>query len=114
MIYLLVNPTERCNLRCRYCDPEGRRLGLEKRGTFDVEDLKRLVTSLREEHGAVRIELYGGEPLLEPELCGRILEELVDRLTQTGEFDRAVDSILEGKTDPYTACDELVLPRLND
>jgi GTPase len=43
----------------------------------------------------------------------RIMEELVERLMETGEFDMAVDSIVEGKSDPYTACDNLVLPRLN-
>jgi len=42
----------------------------------------------------------------------RIIEEVSNRLTGTGEFDRAVESIVEGELDPYTACDNLVLPRL--
>ncbi|HEN21324.1 MAG TPA: methylmalonyl Co-A mutase-associated GTPase MeaB [Desulfobacteraceae bacterium] len=42
----------------------------------------------------------------------RILEEVINNITKTAEFDRAVDSIVSGDTDPYTACEELVLPAL--
>lgn len=42
----------------------------------------------------------------------RLIEEVLENLTETGEFDRAVDSIVEGKLDPYSACDNLVLPAL--
>jgi LAO/AO transport system kinase len=42
----------------------------------------------------------------------RLIQEVFGLLTQTGEFEKAVDSIVEGKTDPYTASDNLVLPRL--
>ncbi len=42
----------------------------------------------------------------------RLIEEVLIRLTESGEFDRAVDSIVKGKVDPYTACEDLVLPVL--
>ena len=42
----------------------------------------------------------------------RIIEEVIDELTETGEFDKAVEDIVEGNKDPYTACDDLVLPKL--
>jgi LAO/AO transport system kinase len=42
----------------------------------------------------------------------RLIEEVLGKITGTGEFDRAVKSIVEGKTDPYTACDNLVLPAI--
>lgn len=42
----------------------------------------------------------------------RLIEEVLGQLTETGEFDRAVESIVEGKIDPYSACDDLVLPKL--
>jgi LAO/AO transport system kinase len=42
----------------------------------------------------------------------RLIQEIFDRLTETGEFEKAVDSIVEGKTDPYTASDNLILPKL--
>jgi LAO/AO transport system kinase len=44
----------------------------------------------------------------------RLIEEVFDRLTESGEFDRAVASIVEGKVDPYTACEDLVLPTLSN
>jgi LAO/AO transport system kinase len=43
----------------------------------------------------------------------RLIEEVLNKITGTGEFDRAVESIVEGKTDPYTACDNLVLPAVS-
>lgn len=42
----------------------------------------------------------------------RIIEEGFKQLAQTGIFDEAVQSIVDGKMDPYTACDTLILPRL--
>jgi len=45
---------------------------------------------------------------------GRLIEEVIDKLTETGEFDRAVESIAEGTSDPYTACDNLVLPTMDN
>jgi len=43
----------------------------------------------------------------------RLIEEVLIRLKESGEFDRAVEKIVEGKVDPYTACEELVLPILS-
>jgi LAO/AO transport system kinase len=43
----------------------------------------------------------------------RLIEELFDELTESGKFEQAVDAILSGKTDPYTACDDLVIPQVN-
>lgn len=43
----------------------------------------------------------------------RIVEEVIDKLTETGELDSAVESIVEGNVDPYTACDNLVLGNLS-
>lgn len=42
----------------------------------------------------------------------RVMEEVINSITKTVEFERAVESIVEGKVDPYTACENLVLPRL--
>jgi LAO/AO transport system kinase len=43
----------------------------------------------------------------------RLIEEVLDRLTESGAFDKAVTSIVSGDTDPYTACEDLVLPVLS-
>ena len=42
----------------------------------------------------------------------RIIEEITCKLTATGEFERAVNSIVNGDVDPYTACDNLLLGHL--
>ena len=43
----------------------------------------------------------------------RITQEVHSGLFEDGEFDRAVESIILGKKDPYTASDELVMGRLH-
>jgi LAO/AO transport system kinase len=43
----------------------------------------------------------------------RLIEKVLMGLTETGEFEKAVDAILAGDVDPYTACDNLVLPKLD-
>jgi putative protein kinase ArgK-like GTPase of G3E family len=42
----------------------------------------------------------------------RIIQGVFEELLKTGDFEEAVDSIVEGKTDPYTACDSLVIPKV--
>jgi LAO/AO transport system kinase len=42
----------------------------------------------------------------------RLFQEAVDRLRESGDFERAVDSIVSGEMDPYTACDDLLLSKL--
>lgn len=42
----------------------------------------------------------------------RLIEEVLYRITETGEFDEAIEAVVQGKIDPYTACDNLVLPHL--
>ncbi|VBB41279.1 putative enzyme [uncultured Desulfatiglans sp.] len=42
----------------------------------------------------------------------RLVEEMIGRLIASGEFDQAVDRIADGSLDPYSACDDLVLPHL--
>ena len=42
----------------------------------------------------------------------RLVEEVLDKLTESGDFDRAVDAIVKGDLDPYTACENLVFPAL--
>jgi LAO/AO transport system kinase len=61
--------------------------------------------AFRRNRGKVREELT-------EMIKSRLIQEVLGRLTETGDFDRAVDEIVAGTTDPYTACDNLVLPRL--
>jgi cyclic pyranopterin phosphate synthase len=72
--YLRLSVTDRCDLRCAYCIPEGFK-GFEEPDhwlTFDeIERLIRLFADL----GLKRLRLTGGEPLLRKnitELCRRV------------------------------------------
>ncbi|HOP48416.1 MAG TPA: methylmalonyl Co-A mutase-associated GTPase MeaB [Desulfobacteraceae bacterium] len=42
----------------------------------------------------------------------RIIEEVINSITRTEEFESAVESIVSGDKDPYTACEQLVFPRI--
>jgi LAO/AO transport system kinase len=42
----------------------------------------------------------------------RLVQEVLDQLIEGGEFERAVEAILAGEMDPYTASDNLVFSRL--
>jgi LAO/AO transport system kinase len=43
----------------------------------------------------------------------RLIHEVFKQLTESGEFEKAIKSVAEGKADPYSACDNLVLPKIN-
>lgn len=43
----------------------------------------------------------------------QLIEDMTRRLDRTGNLDRMVNLIMEGKTDPYTACEEIVLKERN-
>lgn len=49
---------------------------------------------------------------LEDMVKGRIFEEVSRHLIETGAFEDAIESVINGETDPYSACDNLVLPAL--
>ncbi|MBW1804769.1 MAG: methylmalonyl Co-A mutase-associated GTPase MeaB [Deltaproteobacteria bacterium] len=43
----------------------------------------------------------------------RLIHEVFNRITESGEFEKAVESVVTGEIDPYTASDELVVPILD-
>ena len=43
----------------------------------------------------------------------RLLQEVFGLVSESGEFEKAVNAIIEGKKDPYTASEELIFPKLN-
>ncbi len=57
--------TEACDLRCRYCMPEG---GLPPRGTPMTADELIAVAEAAAQCGINKIRLTGGEPLLRPDI----------------------------------------------
>jgi LAO/AO transport system kinase len=75
-----------------------------------------------ENHSKYLIDSTGGLPFrrrkekVREELAemvkNRLIRGVFDQLAESGEFEKAVESIVEGKIDPYSACDNLILPKL--
>lgn len=73
--YVRISVTDRCDLRCIYCMPEGFKDFEEPAHWLSFNEIERLVRVLAH-MGIARVRLTGGEPLLR-----RNLAELVCRLT---------------------------------
>lgn len=72
--YLRISVTDRCDLRCKYCIPEGFTDFEEPDNWLTFDEMERLVR-LFARLGLKRVRLTGGEPLLRrnvSELAGRI------------------------------------------
>lgn len=72
--YLRISVTDRCNLRCVYCMPEGGLPWIPKSEILSFEEIGELVSAAAT-IGVRSIRLTGGEPLVR-----RHLDELVRRL----------------------------------
>ncbi len=72
--YLRVSVTDRCNLRCIYCNPLGDHGHRDREGILDFDEIHRMVR-LCAECGIRKVRLTGGEPLM----C-RDIADLVHRL----------------------------------
>ena len=64
--YLRVSVTDKCNLKCFYCRPEGFEF-FEKEKLLSFEEITRFVKALTK-YGLKRVRLTGGEPLLRKDL----------------------------------------------
>jgi cyclic pyranopterin phosphate synthase len=72
--YLRLSVTDRCDLRCAYCMPEGFKGYEEPDHWLNFDEIERLVAAFAR-LGVKRLRLTGGEPLLRkdlPELAGRL------------------------------------------
>jgi len=65
--YLRVSVTDDCNLRCIYCNPEGRRAACGLEAALSSDELQRVV-GLCVQCGIRRVRLTGGEPLLRDDI----------------------------------------------
>jgi cyclic pyranopterin phosphate synthase len=61
--YLRVSVTDRCNLRCIYCNPLGDRGLRDREGILSFDEIHRVVR-LCAECGIRKVRLTGGEPLM--------------------------------------------------
>jgi GTP 3',8-cyclase len=64
---LRVSVTDRCNIRCQYCMPDGPLAFLPRNELLTYEEIRRFVDFLSRK-GIRRIRLTGGEPLVRAEL----------------------------------------------
>lgn len=65
--YLRVSVTDRCNLRCRYCMPDGHDVVSAKKEILSFEEIIR-VTRVLSKMGVRKVRLTGGEPLVRKDL----------------------------------------------
>lgn len=72
--YLRLSVTDRCDLRCHYCIPEGFKDFSEPEGWLSFDEIERVIRVFAE-LGTKRIRITGGEPLVRknlPELAARL------------------------------------------
>ncbi len=74
--YLRISVTEKCNLKCRYCMPEGTSCGSVSGQELSDDQICRIVEA-GADLGITKLRLTGGEPLLR-----KNLPELISRLSR--------------------------------
>jgi cyclic pyranopterin phosphate synthase len=67
--YLRISITDRCNLRCLYCVPDGRLPKLSHDDILSYEELLRLV-KIGTDMGITKVRVTGGEPLVRKGVYG--------------------------------------------
>ncbi len=74
--YLRVSVTDKCNLKCFYCRPEGFEF-FEKEKLLSFEEIAKFVKALTK-YGLRRVRITGGEPLLRKDIhiLVRMLKEI--------------------------------------
>ena len=83
--YMRISITDRCNLRCRYCMPEGVEL-VPMKNILSYEEIE-MVCQAAAKAGIRKFKITGGEPLVRlgsPELIGKIMKiPGVEQVTMT-------------------------------
>lgn len=74
--YLRISVTDRCDLRCSYCMPEGFRDYEEPANWLSFDEIARVVAAFAR-LGTSRFRITGGEPLLRRDIAG-LLQRLHD------------------------------------
>jgi cyclic pyranopterin phosphate synthase len=64
---LRISLTDRCNMRCIYCMPQGDVNWFKEEDILNFDEILRLVAILTD-LGVEKVRLTGGEPLLRPNL----------------------------------------------
>lgn len=80
LTYLRISVTDRCNLRCIYCKPDGKIPALKHEDILTYEEFFRL-SSIAMDLGVNKIRLTGGEPLARLGIV-----EFAQKLADTGKL----------------------------
>lgn len=79
-----------------------------------IQEIARHAEYLRSVYGDLRFRARRDK--VQEELAemvkAQLIETVVGKIVASGEFDEAVDRIVRGRVDPYTASDDLVLPKI--
>jgi len=85
--YVRLSLTDRCNLRCRYCRPDGAYERTDRDDLLDFDEIARLARILARV-GVRRLRLTGGEPTLRRGICAIV--QGIDRARRLGLEDLAM------------------------
>ncbi|HTL51680.1 MAG TPA: GTP 3',8-cyclase MoaA [Planctomycetota bacterium] len=66
--HLRISVTDRCNMRCSYCMPDGDYAAAPREKLLSFEEIARVVGTLVNEYGVRHLRLTGGEPLVRKDL----------------------------------------------
>lgn len=106
--HLRISVTDRCNMRCSYCMPDGDYGAQPRANLLTFEEITTVVGKLVHEYGVRNLRLTGGEPLVR-----RDLPKLIAALRKLPVIDIAMTTnavLLKGKAQALRAAG---LDRLN-
>lgn len=66
--HLRISVTDRCNMRCSYCMPDGDYGAVPRTSLLTFEEIARVVGKLVHDYGVKQLRLTGGEPLVRKDL----------------------------------------------
>lgn len=92
--YLRISVTDRCNLRCVYCMPEGGVQLLKKEEILSLEEIAEVV-NVGAKLGIKKIRLTGGEPLVRKGIVS--LVEIINRIEGIEEITMTTNGALLSK-----------------
>jgi cyclic pyranopterin phosphate synthase len=92
--YLRISVTDRCNLRCRYCMPDGYLGGEKPNGVLSYEELA-LVGEAMVRCGVRKFRITGGEPLIRRDL--HILIGYLNAFPEVCDIALSTNAVLLGR-----------------
>ena len=74
--YLRISVTENCNLKCIYCNPDGKLLCDKGANYLSPVEIEKIVKAMAK-IGIKKVRITGGEPLVRPDVC-----EIIERIAK--------------------------------